>query len=69
MVLFSGAELPGPEASNEKSFSPHKVVPSDGVGGASGHGLFATVEGLLWSCRSLVVSTAYIFYIVMVIFV
>ncbi|XP_038576852.1 uncharacterized protein si:dkey-100n23.5 isoform X3 [Micropterus salmoides] len=31
-----------------------EVVPSDGMGGASGHGLFATAKGLLWPRRSLV---------------
>lgn len=44
-----------------KASPSSKVVPSDGVGGASGHGLFATVKGVLWSCRSLVVSTAPMF--------
>lgn len=61
-----------------KETSPsYQVVPSDGMGGAAGHGLFATCKGVLWSCRSLVVSTArihyfccvYIFYTLMLIFV
>ncbi|KAA8587945.1 hypothetical protein FQN60_001139 [Etheostoma spectabile] len=34
----------------------YQVVPSDGVGGAAGHGLFATAKGLLWTRRSLVSS-------------
>lgn len=45
----------------KKASPSYKVVPSDGVGGASAHGLLAIVEGVLWSCRSLVVSTAQIF--------
>lgn len=36
----------------------YQVVPSDGVGGASGHGLLATAKGLLRSRGGLVVSTA-----------
>lgn len=35
----------------------YQVVPSDGVGGAPGHGHAAAAEGLLRSCGSLVVST------------
>lgn len=45
----------------KKASPSYKVVPSDGVGGASAHGLFAIVKGVLWSCWSLVVSTAQIF--------
>lgn len=36
----------------------YQVVPSDGVGGASGHGLLAAAKGLLRSRGGLVVSTA-----------
>lgn len=62
MYFFSqGAELPGLKSPNEKASPSYKVVPSGGVGGASAHGLFAIVKGVLWSCRSLVVSTAQIF--------
>lgn len=36
----------------------YQVVPSDGMGGAFGHGLSAAVQGLLRPRGSLVVSTA-----------
>lgn len=36
----------------------YQVVPSDGVGGAPGHGLFTAAKGLLRPRRSVVVSTA-----------